>query len=181
MAGRLLSLVSQGRDLWAATTTCAPASPDHSPKSCGIRAARSRDGGASWSAVTTPPAALGQGELAVAGDSIDLAAWEPANDQSGSGPRLLVGAARGAAWTSGPLPCPDQDQFPGELTAAPGTSTLWLVCQGQADTGVALYQSSGAGPGWVRTFSASGPDGQAFALDAKLECSNRLRRPGPTH
>jgi photosystem II stability/assembly factor-like uncharacterized protein len=169
MAGRFLSLVNQGPDLWAVTTTCAPASPEPSPRSCGIHVARSRDGGASWSAVRTPPAAFGQGELAVAGESIDLALWEPANDQVGSGPRLLVGSARGTAWTSGLLPCPAQDQFPGELTAAPGTSTLWLVCQGQADAGVVLYQSSMAGPGWVRTFSASGPDGEGFALDANLE------------
>ncbi len=157
LRGRFLSLVGRGRSLWALTSTCASTSPEPSPKRCGMRIAHSRDGGASWSPVAIPTAAFGQGELAVAGESIDLAAWEPANNRSGSASRLLIGSARGTAWTSSPLPCPGQDQFPGELTAAPGSSTLWLACQRQADAGVALYQSSNGGSGWVETFSASGP------------------------
>jgi photosystem II stability/assembly factor-like uncharacterized protein len=169
LRGRFLSLVRQGRSLWAATSTCSSTSPQSSPKRCGIRIAHSANGGASWLLVATPTAAFGQGELAVAGESIDLAAWEPASHHSGSGSRLLIGSARGTTWTSRPLPCTSHDQFPGELAAAPGTSTLWLACQGQADAGVALYQSSNGGSGWVKTFSASGPDGEGFALDSKLE------------
>ena len=169
LPGRFLSLISEDRSLWAATTTCAAMSDEPSPRRCGIDLARSRNGGASWSSVAAPATAYGQGELAVAGASVDLAAWEPAAGQNGSVPRLLSDTGRGTGWTSRPLPCPSQDQFPGELAAAPDTSTLWLVCPGQADTGVALYQSSAAGSGWTETFSASGRDGQGFALDAKLE------------
>jgi photosystem II stability/assembly factor-like uncharacterized protein len=171
LPGRFLSLVRQRTTLWAATSTCAVTSPIVSPPGCSIRVFSSGDAGRSWSPAAAPAVPFGQAQLAVAGESVDLAAWEPASNAHGASasPRLLVGSRRGASWTSSPLPCPNQDQFPGQLAAAPGSSTLWLVCSGQADAGLALYQSSSEGSRWTRTFSASGPDGQGFALDAKLE------------
>jgi len=168
LPGRFLSLVRQGQYLWGATTTCAATSPAASPKRCGVRVVRSRRGG-SWSSVAAPAAAFGQGELAVAGATVALAAWEPSSVHSDSVPRLLIGSGRETSWTSRSLPCPSRDQLPGELAAAAGTSTLWLVCPGQADSGLALYQSSTDGSSWVKTFSASGADGQGYALDARFE------------
>jgi hypothetical protein len=169
LPGRFLSLVGHGENLWAATTTCAPTSPETSLKPCGMSIDRSRNGGASWSSIPTPAAAYGQGELVLAGDSIVLAAWEPADPRTSAAPRLLSGSEHGTAWTSSALPCPSQDQFPGELAAAPEASTLWLVCRGQANTGLALFRSSDAGVDWEKAFSASGPDDQGFALDAHFE------------
>ncbi len=169
--GRFLSLVRKGRTLWAATTTCAATSPEPSPQGCGMRVAQSGDRGTSWSSVSVPGASFGQGELASAGTTVDLAAWEPASDGRGGTPasRLFTGSRHGTSWSSSPLPCPSGDQFPGELSAAPGSPRLWLVCLGQADTGLALYRSSNDGSGWVRSFGASGPDGQGYALDANFE------------
>jgi hypothetical protein len=171
LPGRFLTLARQGQTLWAATTTCAATSPEASPAGCGVHVAHSYDAGASWSSVALAAAPFGQAELAVDGATIDLAAWEPASSDHGdtATPRLFTGSGHGTSWTSRPLPCPSQDQFPGDLATAPGSRTLWLVCEGQADAGLELYRSSTGGSGWVRTFAASGPDGQGFALDATFE------------
>ena len=109
LRGRFLSLVSAGPESCGRPRRPAPprrpslrrngaacTSPAHA--TAGLRGRPS----------ATPAAAYGQGELALAGDSIDLAAWEPAGARSDAAPRLLIGSGHGTAWTSSPLPCPSR-------------------------------------------------------------------------
>ena len=180
LRGRFLSLVGRGRSLWARPRPVPPHRP--SPRRSGVACASPTHvmAGRRGRPSRFPQPHSGRANSQSPASHIDLAAWEPANNRSGSASRLLIGSARGTAWTSSPLPCPSQDQFPGELTAAPGSSTLWLVCQRQADTGVALYQSSNGGSGWVEDLlRLRSVTARASRSTRNLKSSNLFRPPGP--
>ena len=65
---------------------------------------------------------------------------------------LLTSTDGGGSWQQSPLPCPAEFRPGGQLSLAPSSRTIWLVCSGEGAVGTrpnVVYRSTDLGTSWV--------------------------------
>jgi photosystem II stability/assembly factor-like uncharacterized protein len=149
--GRVVASTGAGRDLWLTDTTCTQ-SPSTAPCTVGIEA--SSDAGRTWRALDLPSEPFRAAQTAVGtGGALVVAEWGDHEGYSANNPGvLLVSTDGGGSWQQSPLPCPAEFRLGGQLSLAPSSHTIWLVCSGQGAVGTranAVYRSTDLGTSWV--------------------------------
>ena len=151
LPGRVVASTAVGRRLWLTDTTCTQ-SP--STASCTVGVEASSDAGRTWRALDLPPEPFRAAETAVGrGGTLVVAEWGDQEGYVSNNPGvLLVSADGGASWQTSSLPCPADFRLGGQLSLAPSSRTLWLICSGQGAVGFrpnVVYRSTDLGTSWV--------------------------------
>ena len=151
LPGRVIASTAVGRRLWLTDTTCTQ-SPSTAPCTVGVEA--SSDGGRIWRALDLPPEPFRAAETAVGtGATLVVAEWGDQEGYVSNNPGvLLVSGNSGASWQTSSLPCPTDFRLGGQLSLAPSSRTLWLVCSGAGAVGTrpnVVYRSTDLGTSWV--------------------------------
>ena len=151
LPGRVVASTSAGRRLWLTDTTCTE-SPSTSPCTVGVEA--SSNAGRTWRALDLPPEPFRAAETAVGtGGTLVVAEWADHEGYVSNDPGvLLVSADAGARWQTSSLPCPADFRLGGQLSLAPSSRTLWLICSGAGAVGTrpnVVYRSTDLGTSWV--------------------------------
>ena len=151
LPGRVVASTAVGHGLWLTDTTCTE-SPSTAPCTVGVEA--SNDAGLTWQALDLPPEPFRAAETAVGtGATLIVAEWgDQEGDVSNDPGVLLVSADSGASWKTSPLPCPTDFRLGGQLSLAPSSRTLWLICSGAGAVGTrpnVVYRSTDLGTSWV--------------------------------
>lgn len=149
--GRVVASTAVGRRLWLTDTTCTE-SPSTAPCTVGVEA--SSDAGRTWRALGLPPEPFRAAETAVGtGGTLVVAEWADQEGYVSNNPGvLLVSGDDGASWQTTSLPCPADFRLGGQLSLAPSSRTLWLICSGQGAVGTrpnVVYRSTDLGTSWV--------------------------------
>lgn len=158
--GRVVASTAVGRRLWLTDTTCA-VSPTTAPCTVGVEA--SSDAGHTWKALDVPSEPFRAAQTAVGqGGTLVVAEWADQEGYVSNDPGvLLVSADGGRSWQKSPLPCPPDFREGGQLSLAPSSQTLWLVCSGNGAVGTrpnVVYRSTDLGASW-EVESSYGPVG----------------------
>jgi photosystem II stability/assembly factor-like uncharacterized protein len=151
LPGRVVSSTAVGRRLWLTDTTCT-GSP--STASCTVRVEASSDGGRTWQVLDLPAEPFRAAETAVGrGGTLVVVEWGDQECHVSNNPGvLLVNADGGGSWRQSPLPCPANYRESGQLSLAPSSRPLWLICSGQGAVGTrpnVVYRSTDLGTSWV--------------------------------
>ena len=151
VSGRVVASTGTGRDLWLTDTTCT-VSPTTAPCTVGIEA--SSNAGRTWRALDLPPGPFRAAQTAVgAGGTLVVAEWGDHEGYSANNPGvLLTSTDGGGSWQQRPLPCPTEFRLGGQLSLAPSSRTIWLVCSGEGAVGTrpnVVYRSTDLGTSWV--------------------------------
>jgi photosystem II stability/assembly factor-like uncharacterized protein len=149
--GRVVASTAVGRRLWLTDTTCTE-SPTTAPCSVGVET--SNDAGRTWKALNLPPEPFRAAETAVGPrGTLVVAEWADQKGYVSNDPGvLLVSADGGASWQTSSLPCPADFRLGGQLSLAPTSRTLWLICSGAGAVGTrpnVVYRSTDLGTSWV--------------------------------
>ncbi len=87
------------------------------------------------------------------GSTLVVAEWGDHEGYLSNNPGvLLTSTDGGGSWQQRPLPCPADFREGGQLSLAPSSPTVWLVCSGQGAVGTrpnVLYRSTDLGASWV--------------------------------
>jgi len=151
LPGRVVASTAVGHRLWLTDTTCTK-SPSTAPCAVGVEA--SNDAGRTWQALDLPPEPSRAAETAVGtGGTLVVAEWGDQEGYVSNNPGvLLVSGNSGASWQTSSLPCPADFRLGGQLSLAPSSRTVWLVCSGQGAVGTrpnVVYRSTDLGTSWV--------------------------------
>jgi len=151
LPGRVVASTAVGRRLWLTDTTC-PVSPSTTACTVGVEA--STDAGRTWKALVLPSGPYRYAQTAVGtGGTLVVAEWADQEGYVSKNPGvLLVSGNSGASWRTTSLPCPANFRLGGQLSLAPSSHTLWLICSGQGAVGTrpnVVYRSMDLGTSWV--------------------------------
>ena len=149
--GRVVASTAVGRQLWLTDTTC---TVSLSTAPCTVGVETSSDAGRTWKALDLPPGPFRAAQTAVgAGGTLVVAEWADHEGYTSNDPgALLVSADSGASWGTTPLPCPADFREGGQLSLAPASHTLWIICSGNGAVGTrpnVVYRSTDLGTSWV--------------------------------
>jgi photosystem II stability/assembly factor-like uncharacterized protein len=149
--GRVVASTAVGRRLWLTDTTCT-VSPTTAPCTVGIEA--SSNAGRTWRALDLPPGPFRAAQTAVGtGGTLVVAEWGDHEGYSSNNPGvLLTSTDDGGSWQQRLLPCPAEFRLGGQLSLAPSSRTIWLVCSGAGAVGTrpnVVYRSTDLGTSWV--------------------------------
>lgn len=140
--------------LWAAVDSC-PSAPVGAQATCrGIGLEQSRNGGRTWTSVSSFPTAAYEGAAVITSgaDTVIVGAWRAVATEPVLSGELMVSNDGGATWTQSSLPCTQGYTLGGMLAVARISGTLWLSCIGQGSGGfeaTVLYRSSNEGMTWA--------------------------------
>lgn len=182
--GRVVAMTSAGRSLWLTDTTC-PVNPSAAACTVGIEV--SRDAGRTWRALVLPAGPYRAAQTAVGpGDTLVVAEWSDHEGYVSDNPgELLVSDDGGGSWRTTSLPCPTGERLGGQLSRAPSSRTMWMICSGETapfgQSPNVVYRSTDLGASWVAesinalskvssgtTIAPLGaPEGTIDALDAR--------------
>ncbi len=151
--GRVVASTSAGHSLWLTDTTCPTSFSIAAACTVGIEA--SSDGGRTWRALALPPGPYRAAQTAVGpGGTLVVAEWSDREGYASNNPGLLlVSDDAGASWRATPLPCPTGERMGGQLSLAPSSFTVWMVCSGEKapfqQSPDDVYRSTDLGVSWV--------------------------------
>ena len=150
VSGRVVASTAVGRRLWLTDTTC-PVSPSTAPCTVGVEA--STDAGRTWRALVLPSGPYRYAQTAVGpGGTLVVAEWADQEGYVSNNPGvLLVSTDGGESWQTTPLPCPVDFRLGGQLSLAPSSRTVWLVCSANGAVGLrpnVVYRSTDLGASW---------------------------------
>ncbi len=149
--GRVDASTALGRRLWLTYTTCT-VSPTTAPCTVGVEA--SSDAGRTWRVLDLPTEPFRAAQTAVGmGGTLVVAEWGDQEGYSANDPGvLLTSTDSDGSWLPSPLPCPTDFREGGQLSLAPSSRTIWLVCSGAGAVGTrpnVVYRSTDLGTSWV--------------------------------
>ncbi|MGC8472136.1 MAG: WD40/YVTN/BNR-like repeat-containing protein [Acidimicrobiales bacterium] len=158
VSGRVVASTVSAKRLWLTDTTCT-VSPTTAPCSVGVEV--SSDSGRTWRALELPPEPFRIAQTAFGrGGTLVVAEWaDHEGDVSNDPGVLLVSADGGASWKTTTLPCPADYRLGGQLSLAPSSRTIWMVCSGAGAVGTrpnVVYRSTDMGASW-KAESSYGP------------------------